>query len=325
MSKKDLGILIYHEWLTAMESLSAKDVKALLMAMRDCQVYDVPPPKFKGSANVLASVIFPSIERRKKLSDYGKRGMEARLYNLRLADIKKKESEASVKEKVNELPKISEPSPEEALTPDAAMTQSLPVSQNGSVAVSLPPCSPDGNSIEEHSTEEHSTEDESIEKQSPTAADDNVCSAYTGDGICYQESIKDALKIIEDSLCESERRDLYPERYRDELRARAEKEGVDKFAYGKYNNVFLTADEYMDIKQTIKNADTYINMFSHKLHAKGYRYEDHAKAILEWWARDREFEERNSVGWVSYNDSGENATDYDAFFEAAVRKALGDN
>lgn len=297
MSKKDLGVLIYHEWLTAMESLSAKDVKALILAMRDYQTLDVPPPTFKGSANVLASVIFPSIARRKKLSDYGKKGMEIR---LSAASIRKDGGEGSEARKEVQKPRD-----------EVGEVDFYPASH----PASLPDEEACGNSIEEQSIPENIEAEQSQEKQKE-AVDSQVYSE--------QSQFAESLKIIEDSLTEREKRDLYPERYRPRGGARAEtKEGL-KWAFGKYQNVFLTPEEYEDIRCRIRDADDYIDMFSCKLYTKGYRYPDHAKTIIEWWERDCGMEERRHED-EAREDDGDNPykTDYDAFFEKAVKRSLG--
>lgn len=307
MSKKDLGILIYHEWLSAMEGLSAKDVKALLMAMRDFQVRDLPPPQFKGSANVLASVIFPSIERRKKLSDYGKRGMEARYSSQSEASVKKTDGE---KKAAKERVEISESTVKEADNhPDIQ-----PVSHPDILPVSHPVSHPEPNSIENDSIEYQSIDEQSKETfpsvTSERSEDDAPQSPYASE-----------LKIIEESLSEEERRDLYPERYGD-TRAYTDKDV--KYTFGKYLNVFLTVEEYDDIKSRIRNADGYIDTFSAKLYTRGYRYPDHYRAILDWWERDSNIEDRKNEAEVNCGESGDNGRDWDAFFEAAVRRSLGD-
>lgn len=81
MSKKDVGILIYHEWFDAMEQLSAKEFKALMTAIYHYQKDGTEPPEFKAGTRMIASIIFPCITRRKKLSEYGKKGGEARAAN----------------------------------------------------------------------------------------------------------------------------------------------------------------------------------------------------------------------------------------------------
>ena len=79
MNEKSKGILIFSEWFEAMEKLSARDYKRLLSATYHYQIHNVQPPEFEGKAAILASMIFPYVEKRKKLSASGKKGMNVRL------------------------------------------------------------------------------------------------------------------------------------------------------------------------------------------------------------------------------------------------------
>lgn len=69
---------MFNEWLEAMEKLSARDYKMLMNAMYKYQIYNEEPPIFQGKVEVLAKVIFPCLERRKKLSEAGKKGRHTR-------------------------------------------------------------------------------------------------------------------------------------------------------------------------------------------------------------------------------------------------------
>ena len=74
MSKTDKGVLIFNEWFEAMENISDRDCGRLVKAIYKYQVLGEKPPIFKEKAEILASVIFPCIERRKKMSAAGKLG-----------------------------------------------------------------------------------------------------------------------------------------------------------------------------------------------------------------------------------------------------------
>ncbi|MBE6685021.1 MAG: hypothetical protein E7592_05165 [Ruminococcaceae bacterium] len=78
MSQSEKGVLVFNEWLEAMEKLSARDYKMLMNAMYKYQIYNEEPPIFQGKVEVLAKVIFPCLERRKKLSEAGKKGRHTR-------------------------------------------------------------------------------------------------------------------------------------------------------------------------------------------------------------------------------------------------------
>ncbi len=74
MSRIDKGVLIFNEWFEAMENISDRDCGRLVKAIYKYQVLGEKPPMFKGKAEILADVVFPCIDRRKKLSEAGKRG-----------------------------------------------------------------------------------------------------------------------------------------------------------------------------------------------------------------------------------------------------------
>ena len=76
MSKTDKGVLIFNEWFEAMENISDRDCGRLVKAIYKYQVLGEKPPIFKGKAEILADVVFPCIDRRKTLSEAGKRGSQ---------------------------------------------------------------------------------------------------------------------------------------------------------------------------------------------------------------------------------------------------------
>ena len=59
-----------------------------------------------------------------------------------------------------------------------------------------------------------------------------------------------------------------------------------KRAYGEYENVFLTDEEYASLKEKASDADERIRVFGAKLKAKGYKYDDHYAALLLWLEED---------------------------------------
>lgn len=106
-----------------------------------------------------------------------------------------------------------------------------------------------------------------------------------------------------------------------------EDEEEQRIAYGTHNNVYLTVGEYGLIKRTIPDADSYINGFSEKLYQKGYQYRDHYAAIMSWWQSDKDLPSRQD-GQNAYAPTdphpGYESTFSDSFFDAAVKRALGD-
>lgn len=112
------------------------------------------------------------------------------------------------------------------------------------------------------------------------------------------------------------------------LSEKEEEEEVDRrYAYGTHKNVYLTEGEYGLIKRTIPDAEGYINAFSEKLYSKGYQYRDHYAAIMSWWQSDKDLPPRparQNAYSAPETHSGYESTFSDSFFEAAVRRALGD-
>ena len=79
MSQTDKGVLIFFEWFEAMSHLDPKTYKSMMNAIYNCQLNGAKPPEFKGKASILASIIFPCIERRVALSMAGKKGAQRRV------------------------------------------------------------------------------------------------------------------------------------------------------------------------------------------------------------------------------------------------------
>ena len=112
------------------------------------------------------------------------------------------------------------------------------------------------------------------------------------------------------------------------LSEKEEEEEVERrYAYGTHKNVYLTEGEYGLIKRTIPDAEGYINAFSEKLYSKGYQYRDHYAAIMSWWQSDKDLPPRparQNAYSAPETSSGHECTFSDPFFDAAVRRALGD-
>ena len=82
MSQTDKGILIFYEWMDAMEKLPPKQYKALLTAICRFQQSGEEPPIFEGKSALLASIIFPFLRRRcdkaraGRMSAYARYGLD---------------------------------------------------------------------------------------------------------------------------------------------------------------------------------------------------------------------------------------------------------
>ena len=97
-----------------------------------------------------------------------------------------------------------------------------------------------------------------------------------------------------------------------------------KKCFGKYHNVFLSEEEYREVRDAIPCADDYIDTFSEKLYTHGYRYVDHLKAILEWWNRDRDhFKSSSNELPTGMGCPSQYNNDYwSDFFDAACASSL---
>ncbi|MBQ8408897.1 MAG: hypothetical protein IJY39_08545 [Clostridia bacterium] len=91
------GILLFYDWMEVLETLSAKDYKAIISAIYKYQMFGTPPPEFVGKAKTISAFIFPQIERRKHLSEYGMMGACARYKRTDEGDSEK----ASASDKAN--------------------------------------------------------------------------------------------------------------------------------------------------------------------------------------------------------------------------------
>ena len=57
-------------------------------------------------------------------------------------------------------------------------------------------------------------------------------------------------------------------------------------AYGTYQNVFLTAEEYKDLREKIRDLPSRINRLSEYMNKRGRIYSDHAATLLSWAEKD---------------------------------------
>lgn len=83
-----------------------------------------------------------------------------------------------------------------------------------------------------------------------------------------------------------------------------------KHKYGKYNNVLLTEEEIKQLREKLpKDWEKWIETFSEGLELKGYKYNNHYLAILQWEERSGQKKDdmRNSK-FNNYKDT--NKTDY---------------
>lgn len=84
-----------------------------------------------------------------------------------------------------------------------------------------------------------------------------------------------------------------------------------KKAYGKYENVLLTEEEYADVRA---RCAAYLDIFSEKLKHKGYKFDNHYAILLQW---------ASEHGMIGERPVGN--FDIDKAFESAVRKTAKRN
>ena len=282
MSNTEKGVLIFKEWFEALETLSAKSYKELLSAIYHYQILGEPPPEFKGKSKIIASVIFPYIERRIQQSAHGKRGFEIK--NQKAANT----PSAIIMAKSGCL---SSPSAAPATNPSR-----LPSSS--------PAREPSSNRIEENINNivYHSIAENSVKENADDAPAEETDARAERSELCTVEKEGTEVDVIT-----------------------TPQHPLELFGYGVYKNVFLSTEEYLTVKNTVENADEYIDMFSRKMHDKGYRYPSHAKAIIEWWQRDSKIAKNRDAEneKIAQNTAPQGSFDTDEFFEAAVRRSLG--
>ena len=70
----DKGLLVFYDWEECFESLPDKEFKELFLSMLRFKKYGTPPPEFTGVSKIIASLLFPQIER--QIQDFlnGKKG-----------------------------------------------------------------------------------------------------------------------------------------------------------------------------------------------------------------------------------------------------------
>lgn len=101
-------------------------------------------------------------------------------------------------------------------------------------------------------------------------------------------------------------------------------EDSKKHKYGKYKNVLLTDEEIKQLREKLpKDWEKWIETFSEGLELKGYKYNNHYLAILQWVERNR----RKGTGirkskFNNYIDT--NKTDYASIEEKLFDNMLGE-
>ncbi|MBQ8357074.1 MAG: replisome organizer [Clostridia bacterium] len=90
-------------------------------------------------------------------------------------------------------------------------------------------------------------------------------------------------------------------------------------AYGQFENVMLTEEEHDTFLKTVPDGKERIEIFSCKLKAKGYQYENHYATLLLWCAEEKK---ASSASKKKSDARGGYPASFDAeeFFEAALKR-----
>ena len=109
----------------------------------------------------------------------------------------------------------------------------------------------------------------------------------------------------------------------DNIREYTSREKRVVYPYGKRKNVYLTKEEYEELKRAIPDCDGYIEMFSKKLEKYNFRHIDHYTAIRKWWIQDKEaYNMRKNPQNRDAPKEQRGSFDEDEFYEKALKRAL---
>jgi DNA (cytosine-5)-methyltransferase 1 len=78
MSKKEVGFLFFYDWLEPFSLLSGDEFKKLFISMAEYQLNGTKHGEFTGNTALIASFVFPQLDRRMARSEAGKKGMAVR-------------------------------------------------------------------------------------------------------------------------------------------------------------------------------------------------------------------------------------------------------
>lgn len=278
---KDKGFLFFYDWMPAFESLNPKDFKDMIIAMCNYQKDGTPPPEFSNKAKAIATFVFPHIDRRRHMSEIGKKGAEA--LHSRASTSAFGQSDANgagsgkAKASVTAQDKVKDKSKSGSISESNKETAEAAKEDDGSADARR---KEEGEIFSEEkggrSVTDSSSEDEATSAEAET---DEPCR----DGSAQY-----------------------------------------KYGWGTHNNVYLSTEQYLALRRLIPAADRYIDRFSEKLAQKGYRYPDHFAAISDWWERDRKLESGRALPASDPHPEDGGSFDTDEFFEAAVKRSLGE-
>ena len=337
---KDKGLLFFYDWVPHFERLSAKDFKMLFLAMCYYQSANVIPPEFPDRLKTIAGFVFSQLDRRKYLSEIGKKGAESRYgkESEPMAGHKGANSYGNGRAMASVMALDREKTKNKTYTMTERETKAANgAAENGGSADSLLESESEFFEKENGGFMGSLSESESefFEKENGGSADtlsESEKGVFEKENGGSADSLSESEKGVfekenggsADTLSESEKEDFLEER--EALERDKALSAEDKYGYGTYKNVYLSNGEYLSLRRKIPDADGYIDHFSEKLKNKGYRYPNHFAAIMRWWEQDKHLELNGSPTYPprrAVEESHYGSFDTDSFFEAAVRRSLG--
>ncbi len=359
MNKKFNGFLLFYDWYELMIDLSPKHFKMLLTAMVDYQLYGREPPEFPDKIKGIGNSIFSRLRQRMVNAENGKKGGEVRAERASRKPKQPHSLPASLEATLEAPPEAYRQDKDKTETETETETKTKQSQDNDSLlsaesaeSASLASCEAAPLAVQtalascEAAPLADATENATEYAQAPEKT-------YM---VLYEKPEEDEDEYDEDEYDEDEDEDedddawfwsdeededtlgdYEPPAVPDRVELLEEPNPYLPLPYGKFQNVFLTRQQYASLLSEIPDAVRYIDYFSDKVYRKGYRYSDCYAAIRSWWKRDRELAERsgdtarfyelqrNGKLPTSVAPSGEGSGSFetDRFFEAAVARSFG--
>ena len=103
----------------------------------------------------------------------------------------------------------------------------------------------------------------------PTAPETETCPRPGQDSVCH-----------EDGKLSGSKNNIV------RIMSKKEESKSGPMSYGTYKNVFLTVEEYKDLRERMRDLPGRINHLSEYMHKNGRTYSDHAATLLHWAEKD---------------------------------------
>ena len=94
--------------------------------------------------------------------------------------------------------------------------------------------------------------------------------------------------------------------------------------FGRFKNVFITPEEYEELKQLVPDADDLIERLSEGLESKGYMYDNHFATLLKWHREDKREQTPKTISKSTKTaQASQSSFDIEDFFQAALARTYG--